>query len=138
MMENDLLEYGRAVLASQPFSVLLGTQLLTFTAGRAELAIELKPEFLQQHGLAHGGLLSYLADNALAFVGGSVLGADVLTSEFKINYLRPARGHRVVARAHVISASTRQAICQCELFAMHDKGENLVAIALGTIIKRGS
>ena len=95
-MDDALFDYGRKILAAQPFSVLLGTELVTFEPGRAELALDVKPEHLQQHGFVHGGVVSYLADNALTYAGGSVLG-DSVTLEFKINYLRPARGRRLVA-----------------------------------------
>lgn len=130
-----MLEIGRKVLAAQPFSVLLGTELLAFEEGRAELALELKPEHLQQNGFAHGGILSYLADNALTFAGGSVLGVKVLTLEFKINYLRPAKGSRLVARARVIGSGANQAVCACDILVIDDGIEKACAAAQGTILK---
>ena len=44
----------------------------------------------QQNGFVHGGVLSYLADNALTFAGGTAMAVPVVTAEFKINYVRPA------------------------------------------------
>lgn len=72
MMPDDrdaLLALGRAVLAAQPFSTRLGTQLTIFTKGCVELLLPLKPEFAQQFGFVHGGVISYLADNAITFAG---------------------------------------------------------------------
>ncbi len=136
-MDKALFDYGRKILAAQPFSVLLGTELVTFEPGRAELALDLKPEHLQQHGFAHGGVVSYLADNALTYAGGSVLG-DAVTLEFKINYLRPAKGSRLVARARVTGAGKTQAVCQCDVVAVDEAGvEKLCAAAQGTIWKAG-
>jgi len=132
-----MLEIGRKVLAAQPFSVLLGTELLAFEQGRAELALELKPEHLQQNGFAHGGILSYLADNALTFAGGSVLGVKVLTLEYKINYLRPAKGDRLIARARVVGSGASQAVCACDIFAVDNGEEKHCAAAQGTIWKIG-
>lgn len=130
-----MLEFGRKVLAEQPFSVLLGAELTLFEEGRAELVLDLRPEHLQQHGFAHGGVVSYLADNALTYAGGSVLG-DVLTLEFKINYLRPATGKRLVARARVTGSGKSQAVCNCDVFAVAEDGaEKLCAAAQGTIWK---
>lgn len=83
----------------------------------------------------HGGVLSYAMDNALTFAGGSVLGPAVLTAEFKVNYLRPARGVTLVARARPIQWTRRQAVCVCELWAVDDAGEeSLRAVAQGTIV----
>ncbi len=131
----DLNAMGQRVLASQPFSVLLGAQLTGFAAGRVELTIPITPQLLQQHGYVHGGVLSFAADNALTFAGGSVLGAAVLTSEFKINYLLPARGESIIARGTVLSAGARQAVCRCDIFAAAGGQETLCATALGTIVK---
>lgn len=135
-MADDLYALGQAVLAAQPFSVLLGTQLIVFEPGRAELVLPLKPEFAQQAGYVHGGVISYLVDNALTFVGGSVLGADVLTAEFKINYLKPAQGEQLSARASVVTASRRQAVCRCDIVCERAGVEHLCATALGTIVGR--
>jgi hypothetical protein len=89
---EDMLTWGRQILASQPFSVLLGTELLSLSEGSAELKIPIKTELKQQHGFVHGGVISYAADNALTYAGGSSLGTVVVTSESKLNYVRPAMG----------------------------------------------
>ncbi len=131
---SELFEFGKQILASQPFSAMLGTELEVLESGKAVLGLAVKDELKQQHGFVHGGLISYLADNALTYAGGSVLG-DCVTSEYKINYLRPAIGTKLVARASVLSAGKTQAVCQCEVFITSDDGESLIAAAQGTIIK---
>ena len=133
---DDIFARGRDVLASQPFSVLLGTELLVLEAGRAELRIPIREELAQQHGFVHGGVLSYAADNALTFAGGTALGPAVVTSEFKINYVRPAIGESIVARAVVVHAGRNQAVCRCDVFVFRDGQEILCATAQGTIAVR--
>jgi uncharacterized protein (TIGR00369 family) len=133
---DDMFARGREVLAAQPFSVLLGTELLVFEAGRAELRIPIRDELKQQHGFVHGGVLSYAADNALTFAGGTALGPGVVTSEFKINYVRPAIGQSIVARAVVVHAGKTQAVCRCDVFVIRDGQESLSATAQGTITLR--
>jgi uncharacterized protein (TIGR00369 family) len=134
-MMDDMLAMGRRVLASQPFSVLLGTELLLFGDGAAELKVPITAQVKQQHGFVHGGVISYAADNALTFAGGSALGSAVVTSEFKINYLRPGIGEFLVARAAVVHAGANQAVCRCDVFVSHDGTERLCATAQGTIVK---
>lgn len=131
---SELFELGRKILKSQPFSALLGTELEVFEPGIATLSLVVREELKQQHGFVHGGVVSYLADNALTYAGGSVLG-DAVTSEYKINYLRPAIGKRLVARATVLSSGKTQAVCQCEVIAVGDTEERGVAFAQGTISK---
>ena len=131
------LQMGREVLASQPFSQLLGTELAALSPGHVELHLALKPEHLQQHGFAHGGVVSYLADNALTFAGGTAMRVPVVTSEFKINYVRPAQGERLIARAHADAVGKAQSVCRCEVFAVQGGVEKLCALAQGTIVRLG-
>lgn len=134
-MDIDLMELGRQALHAQAFSELLGTELVTLTPGYAELALALQPKLLQQHGFVHGGVLSYLADNALTFAGGSLLG-NVVTAEFKINYVRPAvGGERLLAVATVVGSGKTQAVCRCDVFTVEGEERKLCAAAQGTIRK---
>jgi uncharacterized protein (TIGR00369 family) len=137
-MTIDLLERGREVLAAQGFSRLLGAELDVFEPGRAELSLAVGPQLLQQNGFVHGGVLSYLADNALTYAGGSVLGTDVVTAEYKINYLRPAvGGQRLRAVASVVGNGKTQAVCRCDVFLLDGGEPRLCAAAQGTIRKAG-
>jgi len=130
---DGILQRARTVLASQPFSVWLGAELLTFAAGQAELRIPIREDLTQQHGFVHGGVVGYVADNALAFAAGSVLGPEVVTSEFKINYVRPTVGDWIVARGEVVHVGKTQAVCRCDVFVLRDDRETLCATAQGTI-----
>ena len=138
METENYLELGRKILAQQPFSVLMGTQVVAFAPGRVELRIPIRPEHLQQHGFVHGGVLSYAADNALTFAGGSALGLQVVTSEYKINYLRPANGESLIARAEIIYAGKTQAVCRCDIFDLKEGQVMLCATAQGTIARFGN
>ncbi|MGH8286690.1 MAG: PaaI family thioesterase [Steroidobacteraceae bacterium] len=132
---EDMLTWGRQVLAAQPFSVLLGAELVAFAEGFAELKIPIRTELKQQHGFVHGGVVSYAADNALTYAGGSVLGPALVTSEFKINYVRPAVGDYLIARATVVHAGKSQAVCRCDVFVSSEGKESLCATAQGTIAR---
>ena len=132
-MSTLSLQDAQAVLQAQPFSVLLSARLTDFTSQRVELLVPITDQVLQQHGFVHGGVVSYAADNALTFAGGTALGAAIVTSEFKINYLRPAKGQVLVARANVVHAGKSQAVCRCEIFAVAEGKELLCAVAQGTI-----
>jgi len=129
------LELGRKILAQQPFSVLLGTELTHFTEGEAELRLPLREDHRQQYGFAHGGAVAYLADNALTFAGGSML-SNPITLEMKINYIRPGVGEMLIARAQAVSSGRRQAVCECKVYAVEEGREKLCAAALGTILSR--
>jgi uncharacterized protein (TIGR00369 family) len=137
-MNDKLLALGQAVLAKQPFSVLIGAELTRLEHGIAQLELPLTEQLKQQNGFAHGGILSYLADNALTYAGGTALDFRVVTSEYKINYLRPAIGERLVARARVLHAGKSQAVCFCEVFVCAAGEDKLCAVAQGTIARIGA
>ncbi|ASK21890.1 PaaI family thioesterase [Halomonas sp. N3-2A] len=127
-----MLEKGREILSQQSFSLLLGTKLEAFEARSAELSLEIRDDLKQNNGFAHGGVVSYLADNCITFAGASVLGSCV-TSEYKVNYVRPAIGDKLIARSTVLYSGKRQATCECKVYAQADGEEKLVAVSLGTI-----
>ncbi|GAA5527423.1 PaaI family thioesterase [Herpetosiphon gulosus] len=137
-MSDDLTAIGQQILASQPFSQLLKAQISEFRQGYAELRLNISPELTQQFGFVHGGVLSYAADNAITFAGGSVLGLEVVTAEYKINYVKPAQGQELIARASVLSSGSRQAVCQCLVYCRDEQNETLVAVAQGTIMTLSS
>lgn len=112
---DDVQTFAQRIFASQPFSQFIGAELTAAGPDSAELALTIEPHHQQQHGFVHGGVLSYLADNAITFAGGLALGGNALTAEFKINYLRPGVGTRLMARAQARSAGKRMAVCQCEI-----------------------
>ncbi len=134
----DPLDIGRQIMAAQPFSLFMGAEVIAFGADGVELSLPLRPEFMNQNGVAHGGVVSYMADNALTYAGGIALGLAVVTLEMKINYLKPGKGERLIARARPAGSGKSQAVCQCEVFAVDGEGkETLCALAQGTIWKTG-
>ena len=128
------LAVAQQVLTAQPFSTLLGARLTTFGEGEATLELDIREDLLQQNGFVHGGVLSYAADNTLTFAAGTVVGAGVLTTGFTIDYLRPASGAVLRARAQVVRVGRSRVVCRCDLLVLDDEGtETLCAVAQGTI-----
>lgn len=130
------LRDAQRLLAAQPFSALLGTEITVFGEGRAVLEVPLGKQTRQQDGVAHGGVIAYAADNALTFAAGAAVGPAVWTAEVKVNYLRGVRGERLVARAEVLHPGRRLVVARCDLFDRRGDEEHLCATALGTIQQR--
>lgn len=129
------LDDARQALAAQPFSVLVGARMADFGGGGATLEVDIRDELTQQNGFLHGGVLSYAADNAITFAAGSVLGPRVLTGGFSIDYLRPATGRVLVAKADVAESTARQAVARCQLSTLDTYGvTTVVATAQGTVV----
>jgi uncharacterized protein (TIGR00369 family) len=134
---TDFFDLARGALHAQPFSMLLGTELVAIAEREVTLRLPIRDELRQQQGFVHGGVTSYLADNALTFAGALALGPRVVTGEYKINYLRPAVRGTLLARAELIYAGRGHAICQCQVFVVDGEKETLVALAQGTVNRVG-
>lgn len=132
---EDVLKRVRGILARQPFSALLKTEATQASAdGRCEFRISIDGNLMQHLGTVHGGVLGYAADTALTFAAGIAYGIPVITSEFKINFLRPVVGELLIARGQVVYKGRSQAVTRCDLFGVKDGTEKLCATAQGTIV----
>jgi len=74
----------------------VGAELCELTRGSCTLAVDRRPELLQQHGLFHGGVTAFLVDNATTIAAATSRGQPALTAEYKLNLLSPATGERLI------------------------------------------
>lgn len=130
---TDVTELGKAVMAAQPFSMLIGAELHHLSTGKAEIRIPVRPDHLNHLGTVHGGVIAYLADNSLTYAAASAYGGAVITSEFKINFLKPVKAGVLVARAELLSRGRSQAVVRADILVIEGDEERLVAAAQGTI-----
>jgi uncharacterized protein (TIGR00369 family) len=122
----DPLALLRSINATAAFNRWCGIEVLSAGAGRAEIAMPWRGEVGQYAGFLHAGLVGALIDTACGFAAVTMVGR-VLASHFAVNCLRPAVGHRFIARARVVKPGRTQVFTTCELFAVTDEGEKLVA-----------
>lgn len=129
----DLTALARQVLETQPFSRHVGAELVRAGPEGVEFALDVGEDHLQHLGMVHGGVITTLLDNALTFAGGMALGPEVLTVEFKVNFVQPAQGGRLTATGRVVHAGKRLAVVQGEVYAEEEGERQLVALGQGTI-----
>ena len=88
----------------------LGMEIVDVKAGRATLAMTIKPDMVNGQGIAHGGFIFTLADSAFAFACNSH-NERVVAAQGDITFIRPGKtGDRLVATAREISRSGRSGI----------------------------
>ena len=132
---EDLVRALQSVIANTSFASFLGAQILKASPGSVELAIDVRPDIMNQHhGFVHGAVIGFVADSACAWAAGTLAG-DVVTSEYKLHFLAPAVGQRIIGRGRVIKASSRIVVTQADIYCLKNGSEKLVAIALATIVK---
>jgi uncharacterized protein (TIGR00369 family) len=114
----------------------IGTRIVEVDAGKLVLEGNMTAEahgFPTSHGpIVHGGAIATLADECLASVAFTVAeeGQTTVTADLKVDYLRPARPGRLVARGSVRHRTRRLAFC--EAIVEQDGGE-IVAEARAVI-----
>ena len=123
---SDPLALVRGINASAAFNRWCGLEVLAAGEGRAEIALAWREDLGQYSGFLHAGLVGALIDTACGFAAATVVGR-VLASHFAVNCLRPAVGERFIARARVVKPGKTQVFTACELFAVADGAEKLVA-----------
>lgn len=116
----------------------LGAKLGRIAPGEVDIELPYSDHLGQQSGLVHAGAIAAIADSAC---GGAAItlwpaGSDVVSIEFKLNLLAPARGDRFVARARVIRSGRTITVCKADVFAIEGSNETLIATMLGTMMRR--
>ena len=96
----------------------LGAVLESVGSGTVTITCGFDDRLTQQHGLFHGGVIASLVDVACGYAALSVMPADreVLTVEFKIHFLKPAKTDRVVAVGQVVQSGRTLTVCEGSVF----------------------
>jgi uncharacterized protein (TIGR00369 family) len=127
----------RESFARQTIMATIGATLETIEKGRAVIALPYAPHICQQHGFLHAGVVSTIADSACGYAAYSMMpaGSAVLTIEFKVNLMSPARGERFLAEGRVIRAGRTITVTQGEVTAIDGEKRTTVAIITATIMR---
>lgn len=135
-LDPDYEAHVRASFARQEFMRTLGVEILHLAPGEVDLGLPHRPGLTQQHGYFHAGVTATIADTAAGYAALSLYpqGTGVLTTEFKINLLRPADGERLVARGRVIKPGRTLTICQSDVYGERNGRETHVATLLLSMI----
>jgi uncharacterized protein (TIGR00369 family) len=117
------------------FTAYCGFQSIHMEPGRFTSRIEVQGHHLQQDGFVHAGVLATLADHTAGYAAYTLIPEDhrILTVEFKINFLAPARGEFVECRANVIKPGRRILVVESEVFGIRNGSETMAAKALLTM-----
>jgi uncharacterized protein (TIGR00369 family) len=137
MPSEEFLSKVRATFDQQTLMRLLGARLEALSEGVAEIRMPYNPQMAQQNGYLHAGIVTTLVDTACgcAAISCSPEASNVLSVEFKVNFLAPARGDEFVASAKVLKVGKTLTICQGEVKAISSGAEPItVAVMLATMM----
>jgi uncharacterized protein (TIGR00369 family) len=132
----DYRAAATAIFTAQPAMRTLGVSLVRLEPGEVDLAMAYAPQFAQQNGFVHAGIITAGLDNACGIAAFTLMpaGSDILTVEFKTNLLAPALGERIVFRAVVVKPGRTLTVCEARAFAERDGAQSLIATMTGTLM----
>ena len=135
-LDPHYAERIRASFARQGAMDTLGAELTAIAPGEVVIEFDHQPALTQQHGYIHAGMLTTVVDNACGYAACSLMPADrdVLTIEFKVNFVAPAKAPRYRAVGSVVRAGRRVSVCRGDVIALSEDGEQLIATMLATLI----
>jgi uncharacterized protein (TIGR00369 family) len=112
----------RESFGRQKAMALIGASLKSVAPGRVEISLPYRDELTQQKGFVHGGILGMIADTACGYAAFSLMpaGGSLVTVEYKMNILTPARGS-VVAHGAVVRPGRTLTVARAEVYAEDGK-----------------
>lgn len=136
MAENaDLRALVEKVTGQPGFTSAIGTRVVAVAKGQVQMAIDRRPDLVQFNGYFHGGVIAALADHA---AGGAVTtalpdGKIAVTIDLHINYLAPASGETLVAKATAIQVGSTVSVARVDLSTTIAGSEHPCTVALVTL-----
>jgi uncharacterized protein (TIGR00369 family) len=126
----------RASFGRQEVMKTLGAKLATIGPGVVDIELPFRVDLTQQHGFIHAGIIAAIGDSACGYAAFTLMPPDaaVLSVEFKINLLTPAKGERFIARGRVVRSGRTLSTCAADVVAVDRGEERVVATMLATMM----
>src|SRR5262249_55432444 len=133
---NDIQKRIAVSFKSQGLMATLGAQLVSVADGEVQIELPFSAKLSQQHGYVHAGAITSIVDSACGYAALTKAPpeCEVLTAEFKINFVRPAIGERFLAIGRVLSSGKLLTVCTGEVRAFTGAEYKVIAIMQATIV----
>jgi len=136
MINPSFADEIKQSFAKQTIMGLIGAELTRVEPGLIEIRLPYRADLAQQHGYLHAGIVTTIADSACGYAAYSLMppNSEVLSVEFKVNLLRPAKGETFSAVAEVVKSGKTLTVVRADVFGIEQERRDLVATMLGTMI----
>jgi uncharacterized protein (TIGR00369 family) len=126
----------RASFERQDAMKTIGATLASVEPGVAVIELPWAQALTQQHGFLHAGMVATGLDSACGYAGFSLMPADaaVLTIEYKINLLAPAKGQRFRMVGEVVKPGRTITVVEGKAYAIDEGSEKLIATMSATLM----
>jgi len=137
-METSVEKRVKESFARQTVMATIGASITGVEPGEVTIELPFRSDLAQQHGFIHAGVVTMIVDTACGYAALTRMSASaaVLTAEYKINFLSPAEGEKLIARGRVLKPGRALTVCYGDVHAVKDGQEKLVATMLATMMTR--
>jgi uncharacterized protein (TIGR00369 family) len=127
----------RASFAQQGLMTTLGARLTHVAPGEVAIELDYAEHITQQHAFVHGAAIAAIGDTACGYAALTLLpeDAEVLTVEYKINFVAPAQGTKFIAKGTAKKSGRTLTVCTGDVFTIGAEGEKLIATILATMMR---
>jgi uncharacterized protein (TIGR00369 family) len=136
-MARDPEARVRESFGKQAFMGLLGARIAHVAPGEVDIELSFRGDLVQQHGFLHAGVTTAVADSACGYAALTLMPDDaaVLSVEYKVNLLAPAKGRRFLAKGRVVKSGRTVSVVHGEVLAFDERDEaHPVLVMQGTMI----
>jgi len=126
----------RASFARQGLMTALGAEIVELGPGRCAVRVSYREALTQQQGFFHGGVVGAVGDTAGGYAAMTTVppGREVVSAEYKINFLRPAVGDSLWAVGTVLRAGRSLTVVRVDVLAERDGTRQLCAALQQTVV----
>jgi len=135
-LDEDYESRIRSSFDQQQAMKTLKAKLIKVCPGEVQIELPLSQSLTQQHGYIHAGIITTIMDSSCGYAAYTLMPADsdVLTVEYKVNFLSPARGEKFIGIGKVLKAGRTLTVCSGEMLAFENSKVKAVALMQATMI----
>jgi len=118
----------------------IGASVAAVRAGEVDVVLPFSAALTQQHGFVHAGVIATIIDTACGYAALTLMPMDaaVLTTEFKLHLLSPAKGERFIALGRVVRPGRKLMVCIGDVFAEDGASRKQIALMTASMMVVGT
>jgi uncharacterized protein (TIGR00369 family) len=114
----------------------IGARMTKVVPGEVSIELPFNSAWTQQNDFIHAGIITSIVDSACGYAAYTLMPANsgILTVEYKVNFLNPAKGERFIAVGRVIKPGRTLTVCSGEVVAIDKDEQKLIATMQATMM----
>jgi len=109
-----MIETSKHSFMNQGFMKTIGAKIISIEKGTVKIECAYNKKLAQQNGYFHAGVITSIVDVACGYAAHSMMpeGSEVLSVEFKTNFIRAAKAEKIIAIGKVVKSGKTLSFCE--------------------------